>query len=157
MSLRVQRPSCPGLVSTKSWSAARRSRTQWLPQAGNRMKHACEGHSSGKWIVGRNKVAQLPDECAEFRDAVSADGVDSECIKSFPLHGFVGRPRDHSRSDRMSAVDRLFVDRVHFLPQIVRGGSEERRGRIDVTGGLQNTRPDCRQNGLNVLDDTVVE
>jgi hypothetical protein len=57
----------------------------------------------------------------------------------------------------MGALDGLFVDRIDLLPQVICGRSEERGSRIDVTRSLENARPDCRKNGLDGLDDTVVE
>ncbi len=57
----------------------------------------------------------------------------------------------------MCALNGLFVDRVDFLPQVLRGRSDERCSRIDVPGSLENTGPDCGEDRLYVFDDTVVE
>src|SRR5438034_4562148 len=57
----------------------------------------------------------------------------------------------------MNARHQVFVDERHLLPQIPRVGSNERRGRIDVTGIFQNSSWNRRENGVDRFDDAMVE
>ena len=108
-------------------------------------------------ILGRNKVAQLPAECGELRDAVGADSIHSEGVQSFPLLGLVRGPRDDPRTNRVRPLDDLFVNRIDFLPEVFRGRSDKRSGRINVTRDLENARSHCRKDRFHDPDDAVIE
>jgi len=57
----------------------------------------------------------------------------------------------------MCASNKILVDERHFLPQILRPRSNQRRDWIDVAGNLQHARSDRRKNALNGFYDSVVE
>ena len=83
--------------------------------------------------MGRSKLAHLPAVRCELRNAVGADGVDTEGVQGLPLRSLIGRPRHDSGADRMCSLDNLNVDGLDFLPEILRSRGGKASDRINVS------------------------
>src|SRR5512132_581002 len=107
--------------------------------------------------MGGNKVAHLPAECGELRDAIGADAVDAELLQGFPLAGVVGCPGDDPGINRVGARDEIFVDKRRLLPEVLRLRGPKRADGIYVTRILQYSGSDGWENTLHCFDNTMIE
>ena len=107
--------------------------------------------------LGRNKLAQLPVERRELRDAIGADSVDAELVQGFPLIDVVGGPRNHPSIERMDACNQLFINEADLLPKILRTGCDERSDWIDLPCDFEHSRWNRRKNTFDRFDNPMVE
>src|SRR5215216_3804107 len=107
--------------------------------------------------MGGNKVAHLPAERGELRDAIGADAVDAELLQGFPLVGVVGCPGDYPGINRVRARDEIFIDEGKLLPEVLRFRGPKRADRIYVTRILQYSGSDGWENTLHCFDNTMIE
>ena len=100
---------------------------------------------------GRNKLADLPGVRRKLGDAVGADAIDPQRIERLPLCGFVRRPGDDSRANRVCSLDNFPIDGVDFLPEIFGGNSGKGGDWIDVARHFEHSSADRREDALNDL------
>lgn len=88
---------------------------------------------------------------------VGADSVDSDAAEEGPLGTVVRRPCYHTSANRVRVSEKLLVDIVNVLPEVLCSSRAERRDRIEVSRNLKHPAPYCRKYSFHCFHDTVVE